>query len=59
MVDHLKAVNDYEMSHRDGESSFEADLNMLLDGLDIPFDTDGMSDFEVVKELVNRLNKEG
>ena len=48
---------EYDLGYKDGESSHEADLNILLETLEIPFNTDDMSEFDVVRELSKRLNE--
>ena len=43
----------YQDGYEDGMSSKEADLNLLLEFVDIQFNDDDMSEFEVVQKLAD------
>lgn len=42
----------YESGYSDGENSAMADLTMIWEGKDLPFDFDGVSSYKAVKILV-------
>lgn len=41
----------YYQGYEYGEGSATADLSILLDGLNLPFDTDNMSEFDIVDKM--------
>jgi hypothetical protein len=49
-------MNDnYEQGFQDGEGSAQADLMILIDDLDIPFNTDDMHEFEVIRKMAEMI----
>jgi hypothetical protein len=54
-IDVETTSDDYERGYKDGESSATADLNMLLEGLDLPFDPNEMDEFDAVRKLAGLL----
>lgn len=50
---HYKDLGDfYNAGYKDGESSREADLTLLWEVSELPFDPDSMCPFDVVKKLI-------
>lgn len=47
----------YDVGYGEGGSSATADLNLLLEVLDLPFDQDQMTEFEAVRKMAEMLKE--
>lgn len=53
---YFAAWNDgYWIGYEDGESSAVADLELCIDGIDLPFETDGMCPMDVIREMARLI----